>query len=219
MKKIKAILLILVIAISFLAMVDVALAKFSATDSGSFLNTTASKAGVKGAPGVESTVEPLLVKVVKLVFIIVGIMFLIIMIVSGIQWLVSQGQEEQIKKAQKSITGAVIGLFIIVGAYALTAFVSNALIGKSTSSGSLEDNTIGGVGLGCCLQSMQVSTWWTQVGADSTSPDTWTYCMTTAAGCNKGNPCLKGDYDVTDLKYDPEITNSSKCQAEAQSLN
>lgn len=55
---------------------------------------------------------------------LVGLIFLILMIYGGYLWMTARGAEEQIGKAQKIIFGSVIGLVVIVAAYAITAFVT-----------------------------------------------------------------------------------------------
>ncbi|MCU0679703.1 MAG: pilin [Planctomycetes bacterium] len=57
----------------------------------------------------------------------VGVIFLVLMIYGGILWMTAQGNEEQTKKAKTLIVDAVIGLVIVMSAYAITAFVGQAL--------------------------------------------------------------------------------------------
>lgn len=56
-----------------------------------------------------------------------GVIFLFFITYSGIQWMTAGGNEERITKARGRMTRAVVGLIIIVSAYALTAFVINKL--------------------------------------------------------------------------------------------
>lgn len=57
----------------------------------------------------------------------VGIVFLILMIYAGILYMTDQGKGESVKKAKSMMTSSVIGLIVIIGAYALTSFVIGAL--------------------------------------------------------------------------------------------
>lgn len=62
-----------------------------------------------------------------------GIIFLIITVYAGILYMTAAGETEKIKKAKGMLTSSVIGLVIIVGAYAITYYVVQALI-KSTDA-------------------------------------------------------------------------------------
>ena len=57
-----------------------------------------------------------------------GIAFLILLIYSGILYLVDQGTGEGVKKAKALLKAAIIGMIIIVAAYAITNFVLAALV-------------------------------------------------------------------------------------------
>jgi len=54
---------------------------------------------------------------------IVGVAFLILMIYGGFLWMTDRGNEAQAKKALNLIQAAVIGLIIVISAYAITYFV------------------------------------------------------------------------------------------------
>lgn len=57
-----------------------------------------------------------------------GILFVALIIYGGFTWMLSGGNEEQVKKAQGIIKNGVYGLTIVLGAYAITWFVLRALI-------------------------------------------------------------------------------------------
>ena len=56
-----------------------------------------------------------------------GIIFFALMIYGGILWMTASGNEEQTKKAMSVITAAVVGIIIVASAYAITAYVGDAL--------------------------------------------------------------------------------------------
>lgn len=58
-----------------------------------------------------------------------GIVFLVLMIYAGLQWMTARGNEQQVEKAKKTIEHTAIGLLIVVLAYALVTLAST-LIGK-----------------------------------------------------------------------------------------
>lgn len=65
---------------------------------------------------------------------ILGIVFLIITIHAGYMWMMAGGESAKVDKAKDSIFRAVIGLIIVVSAYALTAFVFRA-VGSAAGGG------------------------------------------------------------------------------------
>ena len=54
---------------------------------------------------------------------IMGILFLALMIYGGFKWMIAQGREEEVKKAKDTIQAAIIGLAIVLAAYAITYYV------------------------------------------------------------------------------------------------
>jgi len=58
---------------------------------------------------------------------LLGIIFLIIMVFAGYRWMTAAGNEEQVKTSQQMITRAIIGLIIVLMAYALTYFIFGQL--------------------------------------------------------------------------------------------
>jgi len=58
---------------------------------------------------------------------IFGIIFMLLVIYGGYKWMMARGNEEDITKAKSMIRGAVIGLVIVMSAYAISYFVTSAL--------------------------------------------------------------------------------------------
>lgn len=54
---------------------------------------------------------------------LVGLIFLILMVYGGYLWMTAQGEDEQIKKAQKIIISTIIGMVIVLSAYAISNLV------------------------------------------------------------------------------------------------
>jgi len=59
---------------------------------------------------------------------LLGIIFLVLILMGGYQWMMAGGNEETITKAKKRITNATIGLAIIALAYAIHIFVIKMLL-------------------------------------------------------------------------------------------
>lgn len=75
----------------------------------------------------ESEPSALIAEIIKVVLSLLAVVFLILIIVSGVKWMTANGEEEQIKKAKATLINAVIGLLIIFAAYAITYFVFSNL--------------------------------------------------------------------------------------------
>lgn len=62
---------------------------------------------------------------------LLGIIFIILVLYGGYVYMMAAGNEDEVKKATNTIRRAIIGLIIIIGAYAITYFVF-----KNLESGS-----------------------------------------------------------------------------------
>lgn len=71
--------------------------------------------------------------IIQWVLSLVGVLFLILMIWGGFSWMTSGGNQEQIKKARRTVTSAAIGLIIVLSAYALTVYIGGILSATSPS--------------------------------------------------------------------------------------
>lgn len=58
----------------------------------------------------------------------IGVLFLILMIYAGLMWMTAGGNEQTVDKAKQLIINAVIGLVVVLAAYAITSFVGNNFI-------------------------------------------------------------------------------------------
>ena len=59
-----------------------------------------------------------------------GIIFLVLMIAGGIMWMVAGGNDAKVKTARSLIVAAIVGLIIVLSAYAITTFVADNLLAK-----------------------------------------------------------------------------------------
>ena len=82
----------------------------------------------------EATLAQVVGKVVQAVLSVLGLVALVIFIIAGFQWMTSGGNKEKIQSAQKLMGAAVIGLVIIIIAYAASLFIVNALAGVTETT-------------------------------------------------------------------------------------
>lgn len=72
-------------------------------------------------------IAELIGKFLNLAFMVGGLILLIMIIVSGIQWMLAGGDKEAISKAQGRLTSALIGFIVLASAYAIIGFIANIL--------------------------------------------------------------------------------------------
>lgn len=65
--------------------------------------------------------------IIKLALSLVGSIFLVLIIYAGIVWMTAAGEVEKTQNSVKIIKAAVIGLIIIMLAYAVTYFITKRL--------------------------------------------------------------------------------------------
>ncbi len=59
---------------------------------------------------------------------ILGVLFLSYLLYAGYNWMTAQGDEEKVTKAKDTISRAVIGLIVTIGAYAISVWVFARLL-------------------------------------------------------------------------------------------
>lgn len=79
-----------------------------------------------GKEGAE-LIADLIGKVLNLAFMIGGLVLLIMVIVSGIQWMTAGDNKESVAKARGRLFSAVIGFVILASAYAIIGLIANVL--------------------------------------------------------------------------------------------
>lgn len=117
MKKISKIIFIFICIFSFVLGNNI-LAQ-GIKNSGGILDTVAGKAGVTD----QSDLGTIAGNAIGTILTLIGLIFLGLMVYGGITWMTARGNDEQVKKAQGIIRATIIGLVIVVSAYAITFFV------------------------------------------------------------------------------------------------
>ncbi len=67
-------------------------------------------------------------RIINVILGFLGIILLVLVLYAGFLWMTAGGNEDQVKKAKQYITNSVIGLIVIVAAFAISYFVLNSLI-------------------------------------------------------------------------------------------
>lgn len=111
---------IVILLLLMFVMNNVAIAKISDA-FGPILDDAA---GEKGA-GYKTGTEPeiLIGQIIKAALSFVGVIFLLLMIYGGYLWMTARGNEEEVTKAKNLIKAAVVGLIIVLAAYAISIYI------------------------------------------------------------------------------------------------
>ncbi|KKQ27553.1 MAG: hypothetical protein US42_C0008G0064 [Candidatus Magasanikbacteria bacterium GW2011_GWC2_37_14] len=132
------------------------------------LETTAGAAKLKS----DKDLPTLVGNVAGTALSLVGVIFFALMIYAGFLWMTAQGKEEQAKKALDTIIACIIGLIIILAAYAITRFIFNSA---------------GVGGSGTVPQEKQCDA--TSVASCKSKPESTTACTETAGGVTTNGFC------------------------------
>lgn len=129
----KRILLISLIIVFFLPiLVAAAASNLQDAFSGPLLSDVSRKAGYSGAYSAYDIIG----LVVKGALSLLGVVFLILMVYGGYEWMTAHGDEQKVTKAKDTIRSAIIGLIVVLGAYAISYFVVSKL-----GAGTLQQTT------------------------------------------------------------------------------
>ena len=66
------------------------------------------------------SIENMIGAIIRIVISILGVLFIIIAFFAANKWMTANGNEEEVKKAQSMLKNAIIGLIVILAAYALS---------------------------------------------------------------------------------------------------
>lgn len=81
------------------------------------------------------TIGSVMATVIKIFTSLLGIIFLVLIVYAGYNWMTAGGDSAKIDKAKEIMQRAVIGLIIIVAAYSITYFVFKSLSSLSGTPG------------------------------------------------------------------------------------
>lgn len=121
----KKILLLSFISLFFLPLL--AWAQTTGTNSGSqaIINMQNNAQAVNNEIGLNISAVSIVAAALQIILGLLGIIFLGIVVYSGIQWMTAGGNEDAIKKAKANIKNAVIGVVIVALSYTITYFIFN----------------------------------------------------------------------------------------------
>jgi len=101
------------------------LAGIGSTVSGGLKKTGIASGYGDKAPALENVAG----KVIQTIIELTGIIFIVITVYAGVMYLTAFGDETKVKKAKTMLVQGVVGIVIIVSAYAISTFVLSQLGG------------------------------------------------------------------------------------------
>ena len=119
MKKIN--LFITTLILTFIIIPGFCLAQGNLDSALGHLQQTGNIAGTSDSGDVQTVVG----KIINAALSMIGMIFLVLMVYAGYLWMTARGESDQVEKAKNIITAAIIGLVLVVSAYAISVFVTS----------------------------------------------------------------------------------------------
>jgi predicted permease len=88
------------------------------------LQNTAAKVPMYGQPVAPSIIAA---SIIKALLAFIGVVFMILFIYGGFLYMTSAGESDKVKKAKGLIKNAIIGVLIVMSAYAITYFIATQI--------------------------------------------------------------------------------------------
>ena len=83
--------------------------------------------GVTGLGGADADLKTRIARIINIVLGFLGVMAVIMIIISGFQWMMAGGNEQSVTDAKSRLKNAIIGLAIVLAAYVIVGFTVKAL--------------------------------------------------------------------------------------------
>jgi hypothetical protein len=106
-----------------LALPFAVLAQDAFDQAGQYVRDVGGEAGI----GAETPLPVIIGRIINIVLGFLGVLLLIYILYAGFLWMTAGGNEENVKKAKSMLKNAIIGLVIIVAAFAISTFVFDQL--------------------------------------------------------------------------------------------
>ncbi|MDP2737081.1 MAG: hypothetical protein Q8O59_04895 [bacterium] len=120
----------IIILFSLMAILAVPYIVLAASQSLDNLKTVGEKGGTNApyAAADQNKLSEIVGTVIQAFLGLLGVIFLVLIIYAGYNWMTAQGEEEKVTKAKDTLQRAVIGLIITIAAYAISVWVFDKLL-------------------------------------------------------------------------------------------
>ncbi len=192
--------------ILFFCIPSIVHAKKTISDASTSLNSVA------GRVGVEQTTLPTYVGIIiQVILVFSGILFFVLMVYAGFRWMTARGEEDKITKAKGTIIAAIIGLAVLVSAYAITTFVTTRIVeGTPNVGGDINFENTDFTTLGCCFDKVHHPGSGTNLQAT-----TWAWRVTSEGNCKEEGEKVSSLDDLVGAgtwKFTP-VDSKQQCEA------
>ena len=105
----------------------------------------------------EKDIRVVLVEIVRYFITFLGIIAVAMVMYSGFLWMTSNGEPEKVTKAKRTLINSIIGLIVVISAFAIVTFIINLISdGMLGSSSGKKPGDIGGLGVfgACAIESV-----------------------------------------------------------------
>jgi len=90
------------------------------------------KVGEASGVGKQADLPTMVGNLINIALGFIGILLLVYLLIAGFKWMTAGGEEAEVKKATTMIKNAIIGLLIVIAAFAISNFVLGSLINVTT---------------------------------------------------------------------------------------
>lgn len=73
-----------------------------------------------------------IMNIVNIIMGFLGIVAILIILYGGFQWMTAGGNDDKVASAKHTITAGVVGLVVVIGAYAIASFVVRSLVNATS---------------------------------------------------------------------------------------
>ncbi len=113
-----------------------ALAASNSQEAINQLNAAAGSSGANIAGSGPMDPRVIVAVIIRSLLQLIGIVFIVLIVYAGFLWMTAAGEEDKTSKAKKLIYDGVIGLAIILSAYAISYFIFRLLLGANANNGN-----------------------------------------------------------------------------------
>jgi phage shock protein PspC (stress-responsive transcriptional regulator) len=100
-------------------------AKLDANELG--LNEIGSNLGLS----TEQNVKAVIANIIRVLLGFLGLIAVVLVLYAGFQWMTAAGNEEKVATAQSTLRAGLIGLVIILAAFAIASFIINTILNET----------------------------------------------------------------------------------------
>lgn len=86
------------------------------------------------------SISSIIITIVSTALTFLGIIFFLIILFSGLQWMTAEGNEDKVLKSKETIKNAVIGLAVVLCAYGITKFIISPVMSMSSQETTQNTN-------------------------------------------------------------------------------